>query len=216
MSVRFACTLGHMPRVSEAHLAARRQQIIDAATRCFLRNGFHATSMQDVIKEADLSVGAFYRYFRSKNELIRAIAEDALDNVTRTLDGVLAAEPVPAATVLLDAVLRLLDDELESAGRPRIAIQVWGESMRDPELGALTADIYGRIRRRFVVLVELQRDRGELPADIDAGAVGAAMFGLVQGYILQRALLGDIDRERYLAGIGALPLVVNQASGARG
>ena len=46
-----------MPRVSEAHLAARREQIIEAATRCFLRNGFHQTSMQDVIKEAGLSVG---------------------------------------------------------------------------------------------------------------------------------------------------------------
>ena len=57
-----------MPRVSDEHLAARRQQILDAARACFLRNGFHATSMQDVIGEAGLSVGAVYRYFKSKNE----------------------------------------------------------------------------------------------------------------------------------------------------
>ena len=63
-----------MPRVSEAHLAARRQQILDAARVCFTRNGFHATSMQDVIAEAGLSVGAVYRYFRSKEELVAAIA----------------------------------------------------------------------------------------------------------------------------------------------
>src|SRR5215468_392665 len=63
-----------MPRVSEAHLAARRQQILDAARTCFMRNGFHQTSMQDVIAEADLSVGAVYRYFKSKNDLVEAIA----------------------------------------------------------------------------------------------------------------------------------------------
>ena len=46
-----------MPRVSEDHLLARRQQILDAARVCFLRDGFHNTSMQDVIAEAGLSVG---------------------------------------------------------------------------------------------------------------------------------------------------------------
>jgi len=50
-----------MPRVSEAHLAARRQQILDAAQIRFIRNGFHQTSMQDVIAEAGLSVGAVSR-----------------------------------------------------------------------------------------------------------------------------------------------------------
>ncbi|MGW9069182.1 helix-turn-helix domain-containing protein, partial [Streptomyces yangpuensis] len=52
-----------MARVSQAHLDARRRQILDGATRCFTRNGFHATSMQDVLKEVDLSAGAVYRYF---------------------------------------------------------------------------------------------------------------------------------------------------------
>src|SRR5262249_59255610 len=60
---------GQVPRVSEAHLAARRQQILDAARACFLRNGFHATSIQDVIAEGGLSVGAVYRYFKSKNDI---------------------------------------------------------------------------------------------------------------------------------------------------
>ncbi|HEY9407971.1 MAG TPA: helix-turn-helix domain-containing protein, partial [Jiangellaceae bacterium] len=52
-----------MPRVSEAHLAARRDQILQAAWTCFARDGFHATSMQDVFAEAGLSAGAVYRYF---------------------------------------------------------------------------------------------------------------------------------------------------------
>jgi hypothetical protein len=69
-------------------------------------------------------------------------------------------------------------------------------------------------RTRFVALVELLRDRGEAPADIDAEAAGAALFGLVQGYMLQRALLGTVDRERYVAGVAALPML-SRASDAR-
>ena len=52
-----------MPKVSDAHRAARRRQILDAARRRFVRNGFHATSMQDIFAEAGLSAGAVYRYF---------------------------------------------------------------------------------------------------------------------------------------------------------
>jgi AcrR family transcriptional regulator len=38
--------------------------------------GFHATSMQDLLREANLSAGAVYRYFKSKDEIIAAIGED--------------------------------------------------------------------------------------------------------------------------------------------
>lgn len=63
-----------MARVSQEHLDARRRQILDGAARCFARDGFHATSMQDVLKEVGLSAGAVYRYFTGKEDLIAAIA----------------------------------------------------------------------------------------------------------------------------------------------
>lgn len=75
-----------MARVSQAHLDARRRQILDAAALCFARNGFHATSMQDVLKEADLSAGAVYRYFSGKEELIAAIVSEVLGEVRAAFD----------------------------------------------------------------------------------------------------------------------------------
>lgn len=70
-----------MARVSQEHLDARRRQILDGAALCFARNGFHATSMQDVLKEVDLSAGAVYRYFSGKEELIAAIVTEVLQEV---------------------------------------------------------------------------------------------------------------------------------------
>jgi TetR/AcrR family transcriptional regulator, transcriptional repressor of aconitase len=55
-----------MPKVSQNHLDARRQQILAAAIECFCRQGFHPTTMQDIIKESGLSSGAIYTYLPVK------------------------------------------------------------------------------------------------------------------------------------------------------
>src|SRR5689334_6488552 len=193
-----------MPRVSEQHLAARRQQIVDAAATCFVRDGFHGTSMQDVIREADLSVGAFYRYFRSKTELIRAIAEEVVSELVADFDALAAAEPVPPLVELIRAGLQTADKRIDGDQRAKIAVQVWGEAVRDPELADLVAGIYRQIRARFTVIARRARDAGQLDASTDPEATGSVLFGLLQGYLLQRLLIGHLDTDAYIAGVEAL------------
>ncbi|WP_433078414.1 TetR/AcrR family transcriptional regulator [Dactylosporangium sp. CA-052675] len=193
-----------MPRVSEAHLAARREQILDAATRCFLRNGFHQTSMQDVIKEAGLSVGAFYRYFNSKAELIRAIAEEKVGSILDTLEQLLAQDPPPALPEAFAELIGQVDRNLGGGGPVRIAVQVWGEAAYDPAFAELVGGIYGRIRTSATALVERQRDAGLVDPDADPAAVAAVVMGLVQGYVIQHVLAGSVDNATYLHGIRSL------------
>lgn len=58
-----------MPKVSDAHRAARRQQILDGSSACFVRQGFHQTTMQDICREAGFSPEAVYRCFANKEEI---------------------------------------------------------------------------------------------------------------------------------------------------
>ena len=60
-----------MPRLSEQTRAQRRQHILTSAWTCFSRDGFHATSMDQVIAQTGMSSSAVYRYFGSKEEIIR-------------------------------------------------------------------------------------------------------------------------------------------------
>src|SRR3954462_1611376 len=66
-----------MPRVTQAHLDARRQQILDAARARFATHGFARTSMTDLVEASGLSVGAIYRYFKGKDEIVAAICEQS-------------------------------------------------------------------------------------------------------------------------------------------
>ena len=64
-----------MPKVSPEYLAARRAQIIDTARDLFSAKGLSDTSMSDIVAASGMSVGAIYRYFASKDELVAAVAE---------------------------------------------------------------------------------------------------------------------------------------------
>ena len=77
-----------MPKVTDAHLEARRQQILDAASACFARQGFHQTTMQDICRKAELSPGAVYRYFASKEDIIAASCQECQN---QSLDMIQAA-----------------------------------------------------------------------------------------------------------------------------
>src|ERR1700761_4592062 len=94
-----------MPKISQQARDARRDQILSAARRCFLRDGFHSTSMQDLFAEAGLSAGAVYRYFASKDEVIAAIAEDNMRAVLAMISEVVDEDPGQSVGEVAAAVL---------------------------------------------------------------------------------------------------------------
>ena len=191
-----------VPRVSEDHLIARREQILAAARTCFLTKGLHNTSMQDLIQEAGLSVGAVYRYFKSKNEIINAIASSVAGGIQQHIDEV-AARRLPLADSL-DQILAELERQIEPGGNLPIALQVWAEATLDPTIGEIVRERYNGLRSSVRTLVVHAVESGELPAGTAVDAVAAAFYSFIPGYALQRMLTGTPDRASYLAGVRAL------------
>lgn len=191
-----------MPRVSEEHLTARREQILAAARVCFLSKGLHNTSMQDLIQEAGLSVGAVYRYFKSKNEIIAAIAETVVGGVQLHIDEV-AARRLPLIDSL-SLILEHVDEQLGPGGFLPIALQVWAEATLDPAIGAIVKDRYESLRSSMRALIVQAVESGELPPDADIDATAAVCYGFLPGYALQRLLTGVPDKETFLVGVRTL------------
>ncbi|MFZ5813712.1 MAG: TetR/AcrR family transcriptional regulator [Bacillota bacterium] len=67
-----------MPRVSEAHKANRRQAILNAAMEVFIGKGYPLATINDIAQHAGVSVGAIYRYFPTKGELMLALVDERL------------------------------------------------------------------------------------------------------------------------------------------
>ncbi|MFD8519730.1 TetR/AcrR family transcriptional regulator [Streptomyces capillispiralis] len=202
-----------MARVSQEHLDARRRQILDGAALCFARNGFHATSMQDVLKEVDLSAGAVYRYFGGKDELISAIVTEVLDTVRDIYERAALQSPPPTPDVLIPRTLarmRELRPATLDGGEwmfPRLMIQVWTETTRNPELAAALGEGYQKVRASWVRIVEGYQDAGLMPRDTDADAMARAMIAVVQGFAAQIALFGGPLEETVGEGLRAMMTV---------
>ncbi|MEU4690531.1 TetR/AcrR family transcriptional regulator [Actinoplanes sp. NPDC023714] len=198
-----------MPRVSEQYRAHRRAEIVAASARLFASNGFHATSMADIIGESGLSAGAVYRYFASKEDLIVAVAETALGAADEVFGDLLAdgATPSPqqALTTVVTAIAdRVLDNPEMGVDVSRIMVQVWAEALRSDRLAARVDEVYQRLRDYFAEIARRGQQAGNLPAGAHPEQVGATMLSLVQGYVLQRLLVSGTDTDGYLAGLTAL------------
>src|SRR5262245_49836663 len=130
-----------MPKVTQAHVQARRRQILSAALRAFAQQGFHRTTMQDIFREADLSPGAVYSYFTGKHQLIEAIIGETMGFLGET--AVLFNEPLPEGRLrrpgeaLVEVIQRYQQLELGSLEeRARIFPHLVGEQQRTPRLNA--------------------------------------------------------------------------------
>src|SRR5438309_1200529 len=121
----------------------RRTRIAEAALRCFARDGVANTSMADVIKESGLSNGAIYSHFESKADLLRFTVASAVE---ARFTGIL--EPSSGGGDATPGALlrRMLSGPELDPEQTRLAVQVWGEVTRDPELAGVAAENIARLR----------------------------------------------------------------------
>ena len=182
-----------MPKVTDAHRQARRQQILRAAFACFGREGFHATTVQDICDEADLSPGAVYNYFDGKADIIRAIAAESRDSLDALFDSIDTEQPAPR--VLADLVARLgefaeqPDDAAE--GGHRVRVRLWGEALSADEVHELLQENQADFIERITELIRSGQAKGEFDEAAEPEALVRALLAFHQGMVLQKAVSPD-------------------------
>ena len=78
-ATRSSADLAVEDAVRAVRVSSRRRQLLDAAVVVMGRTGFHQMSMQALADEAQVSVGLFYKYFGSKEDILLAAIVDILE-----------------------------------------------------------------------------------------------------------------------------------------
>jgi AcrR family transcriptional regulator len=198
---------GPVPRITAERRAANRAQIVAAARRCFSRDGFHQTSMPDIAAEAGVSVGAPYRYFAGKDEIILEIAGDAFrvmfDPVEHFVDAAgdvtvadlvaAAIEPVSGAAAVNRAGQAAPVDELL-----RCAVQAWGELLRHEGLRQQAEAGFEGVRGRIADALRTGQRAGSVPAELDPDRGARVVMALLHGFVLQYTAFGLDDTAGFI------------------
>src|SRR5262245_5936285 len=180
-----------MPKRSQQYRDARRDQILTQAKRCFVRDGFHETSMQDLFAEVGLSAGAVYGYFDSKNEVILAIAEENMHDVV-TMIHKLADDPQgDGIGATLAAIIDLIRSRNAEEALGSVALLVWAEVLRNPALRDRFTTSLTDLRTELTSVVQDAQRNQTLPKGIAPEGLAALLLAIVPGVILQMTLLGD-------------------------
>ena len=190
-----------MPKVTEAHLEARRRQIIEAAIECFSREGFHRATMQDIVREAGLSPGAIYRYFSSKETIIEAIADERHARERALIAVARDGEDIEQGLRQLARSFFGSLADAEERRRRRLGIQIWAEALRNPRMLRIVRRGVDEPRAMFAGFVREAQDRGELPPQLDPDAVARLVLSLFFGFVLQQAWDKRVELEPYLDAI---------------
>jgi AcrR family transcriptional regulator len=188
--------------------AANRRAILDAARQVFAELGYEMASVRDIIRRTNLSVGAFYNYYRSKEEVYEALSDDG----ARRFRPILAAEYERAADFAsyvrgaIGAYYSFLVDEQAMVAaaapgerRPHVRIET-------PEMKA----VFDQVKASFADVLE--RERGP---HVDVDYLAAAVIAIareVGELMLERRPIDapaavEFAVQMILGGLPALPQV---------
>jgi len=157
-----------MARVTEAHVEARRNQILDAAWSCFAKRGYHQTTMQDIATDAGISAGAIYRYYASKEAVLAAITERNTERYAELLADIRSESsgPMDVLEAIGQTMLATFEDPLFETNT-RLDIEIRPETLRNDVLRERTRSQLEFWRKSLVTLLHEARENGELRKDID-------------------------------------------------
>lgn len=180
----------------------RTAKILESARKAFSEKGFDGASMQDLAREAGMSVGNFYRYFPSKAAIVSALIAHNLVELEQDFAAIREEKDLLAG-VRQKIAQRIRDAKCDAEG------QLWAEitaaSLRKPEIGVVARQMEDEIVSHLVSVfaqatqteIEEARNRWSTHARLIVMMVKSCAMqrpDLPEAAELERLVLRTIDR----------------------
>jgi AcrR family transcriptional regulator len=162
------------------------RRILEEAATAFAAQGYDGTSVAQICRRADVSKGAFYHHFGSKQELFLKLFQRWL----KELDAQLVAlqtgrtsvpEELLNMTEMIHSVFRAADDQLP------IFLEFWAQAAHDPAMWEATITPYRRYRTFFTEMVRSGISEGTL-RHVNPDTAARVIVSLAVGLVLQGLL----------------------------
>jgi TetR/AcrR family transcriptional regulator, transcriptional repressor for nem operon len=175
--------------------ATTRDQILNAATRLIHLQGYHGTSLDDVLRESGVGKGNFYYHFKSKEELGYAIIDRVMQAfVQRTLEPVFAdqsGDPIVQIHAFLD---RVLDNQRQRNCVGGCPIGNLASELSDVHEGfrQRLAGIFAEWRAKLTEALRRSQLGSGVREDVEPSALAQFIVAALEGAILLTKVTKDI------------------------
>jgi len=163
--------------------AERKPQILLAAMQVFLQKGFTAARMEDIAKQASLSVGNLYRYFPGKLDITLALMELFLEPSLSNSNDLLSA-PGTCRERLESSFLRVL--EKQDASLLTLYGEMYHLARYEPRVRTVLQDYNQRYQKIVANLLQQGIQNGELRS-VDTDAAAFAFQSIFDGFMQNMA-----------------------------
>lgn len=179
--------------------------ILNSALELFSKNGYDATSVAEICAMANVSKGAFYHHYPSKQDLFLALMRTWLSDV----DGLFQSageetSTIPEIIENLAAISGGIFDALEG-GFP-ILLEFWTQANRQPAVWRRAVEPYQQFLEFFTELVQTGIEAGSFKKDLDPKVAARVLTSVAMGLLLQATFepQGTDWQEVTRSGIGLL------------
>lgn len=162
--------------------AHTRGQLLAAAERLFIRDGYHATTLEAVAEQAGYTKGAVYSAFESKADLFLAVFDGVVDRRLREIAALFERNPTPGSK-LAALASRPIDERNQASFL--LALEFWLYARGEPELLRRFAEHYGRLRAG---IAELTAPAPARAGGLDAHEWATVTLALTNGISLERMI----------------------------
>lgn len=166
-----------MPKRDDQYMAQRREQILDAAVTCLTRTGLAGLSTTAICEAAEISMGALYTHFATKDDILVGLAERAVQRRRETFSFTTAAE-------MRSTLLQMTEQMGVKAAREgtRVDVELFAASYSDQRIAAALEPLWDF--SELAKVLERMRSAGELRADVNPKALSMAIESHLMGSMI--------------------------------
>lgn len=188
----------------------RKQAIVEAATECFARRGYHDTSISHVIDRAGIARGTFYLYFKSKHDVFRHILDAYIKHIGDQIKTIRLGGKVSPAEQMRANVERLVDTILTEPAPAKIVLN---EAVGlDPEIDDKLRSFYGKL----ISMIEKSIAKGvalKLVRPIDPRLSATIIIGAFKEVMIQKTVFKQSRFSRRVIVDGLIDVLIGGLGG---
>ncbi len=197
MRVPAAEELPHLKRLGrrERRAAETRVKLFRCALQLFAERGLPNVTVEDITELADVGKGTFFNYFKSKDHVLRVMAEIQLGKVREALEAAEGGKR-PTRSVLHDLFIRVTEEPGRSPELARTLLAAFlSSTVRDQ-----VAQDMAEGRRIVCRILKLGQERGEIDRKLKAETTALQVQQAFMGTMLMWSLTGEPKLERAIEG----------------